>query len=162
LRLEFTPLATVTCVDASALRYTKLTGAIGFLRVSELMTKTVFSVDSSASVYDVVREMLNRDIGCIVVLSKGEVVGVVTKGDVLRETIMKKADPTRESAGEIMSRPVVKIGDDASVEEATSLMSKYSVSKLPVVDDGGRLVGIVTSTDLLRKSGRRKIAEDQI
>lgn len=132
------------------------------MRVRDLMTKPVFSLDTSASVYDVVREMLNRDIGCIIVLSKGEVAGVVTKGDVLREAVMKKADPVRMSAGEVMSRPVVKIGLDASVEEASSLMSKSNVSKLPVVDEHDRLVGIVTSSDLIRKSGRKKIADDMI
>ena len=132
------------------------------MRVRDLMTKPVFSLDTSASVYDVVREMLNRDIGCIIVLSKGEVAGVVTKGDVLREAVMKRADPVRMSAGEVMSRPVVKIGLDASIEEASSLMSKSNVSKLPVVDENDRLVGIVTSSDLIRKSGRKKIADDMI
>jgi CBS domain-containing protein len=122
------------------------------------MSKLVVTVEESSSGYDIVREMMNRDIGCIVVTKGSEVVGIVTKGDILRETIMKKADPQKTPASEIMSRPVVKIDPGATLQEATDVMSKNNVSKLPVVKDG-KLVGIVTSSDLIRKEGRKKLSK---
>ncbi len=127
-------------------------------KVQDVMSKLVVTVEESSSGYDIVREMMNRDIGCIVVTKGSEVVGIVTKGDILRETIMKKADPQRTPASEIMSRPVVKIDPGATLEEATEVMSKNNVSKLPVVKDG-KLVGIVTSSDLIRKEGRKKLSK---
>jgi len=126
------------------------------------MSKTVVTLDISNSAFDVVREMMNRDIGSVIVTQKGRgVVGVVTKGDILRETIMKKADPQKMKAEDVMSRPVVSIDPDATLQEASGLMSKNNVSKLPVISEG-RLLGIVTSTDIIRKSGRKKIAEDLV
>ncbi len=131
-------------------------------KVKDIMSKTVVTLDISNSAFDVVREMMNRDIGSVIVTQKGRgVVGVVTKGDILRETIMKKADPQKMKAEDVMSRPVVSIDPDATLQEASGLMSKNNVSKLPVISEG-RLLGIVTSTDIIRKSGRKKIAEDLV
>ena len=131
-------------------------------KVKDIMSKTVVTLDISNSAFDVVREMMNRDIGSVIVTQKGRgVVGVVTKGDILRETIMKKADPQKIKAEDVMSRPVVSIDPDATLQEASGLMSKNNVSKLPVISEG-RLLGIVTSTDIIRKSGRKKIAEDLV
>jgi len=122
------------------------------------MSKLVVTVEESSTGYNIVREMMNRDIGCIVVTRGSDVVGIVTKGDILRETIMKKADPQRTLASEIMSRPVVKIEPETTLEEATEVMSKNSVSKLPVVKDG-KLIGIVTYSDLIRKKGRKTLSK---
>ena len=122
------------------------------------MSKPVVTVEESSNGYDIVRELMNRDIGCIVVTKGNEVVGIVTKGDVLRETIMKKADPRKTPASEIMSRPVVTIDPGVTLEEATETMSKNNVSKLPVVKDQ-KLVGIITSSDLIRKEGRKKLSK---
>ena len=127
-------------------------------KVQDVMSKPVVTVEESSNGYDIVRELMNRDIGCIVVTKGNEVVGIVTKGDVLRETIMKKADPQKTPASEIMSRPVVTIDPGVTLEEATETMSKNNVSKLPVVKDQ-KLVGIITSSDLIRKEGRKKLSK---
>src|SRR5271166_4524038 len=131
---------------------------VGNLKVKDIMSKLVVTIEESASGYDIAREMMNRDIGCIVVTKRGEVVGIVTKGDILRETIMKKADPQKTFALEIMSRPVVKIDPEATLEEATETMSKNNISKLPVVKDG-KLIGIVSSSDLIRRKGRKTLSK---
>ena len=52
-------------------------------KVQEVMSKLVVTVEESSSGYDIVGEMMNRDIGCIVVTRGSEVVGIVTKGDIL-------------------------------------------------------------------------------
>lgn len=130
-------------------------------KVKDIMSKTVFTIDVSNTAFDVVREMMNRDIGSVVITMKGEVVGVITKGDILREVIMKKADPQKTKAEDVMSRPVVSIQPEAALEEASQIMAKSNVSKLPVIKDG-KLLGILTSTDVIRKSGRKKLAEDKV
>lgn len=126
------------------------------------MSRTVFTIDVSNTAFDVVREMMNRDIGSVVITKKGgEVVGVVTKGDILREVIMKKADPQKTKVEDVMSRPVVSIQAESTLEEASQIMAKNNVSKLPVIKDG-KLLGILTSTDVIRKSGRKKLADDMV
>ena len=122
------------------------------------MSRLVITTEESTNGYNVVREMMNRDIGCIVVTKDGDVVGIVTKGDILRETIMKKADPQKTLASEIMSRPVIEIDPEAAIEDASAVMARNNVSKLPVVKDG-KLVGIVTYSDLIRRKARKALSK---
>ena len=122
------------------------------------MSRLVITTEESTNGYNVVREMMNRDIGCIVVTKDGDVVGIVTKGDILRETIMKKADPQKTPASEIMSRPVIEIDPEAAIEDASAVMARNNVSKLPVVKDG-KLVGIVTYSDLIRRKARKALSK---
>ena len=77
--------------------------------VESLMSKKVVAVESSATVFDVCREMLDHDIGCILVLEKKKLSGIVTKSDILRETVMKKLDPQKIVVTELMTKPVVTI-----------------------------------------------------
>jgi CBS domain-containing protein len=113
-----------------------------------VMTKNVKWVDPSATVLDTVSKMIEFNVGCIVVV-KGKVVGIVTKGDVLRKSVLRGLDPKATPVEKVMSRNVVTISKDATLEDASRLMSERKVSKLPVVD-GDRLIGIITSTDIIR------------
>jgi CBS domain-containing protein len=93
--------------------------------------------------------MLERGVGCIVVTNKDSVVGIITKGDILRKAFLKGGQAKKVPAKKVMSQPVVTIDPDSTLEEASKLMTSSDVSKLPVVKDG-RLVGIITSTDIIR------------
>ena len=139
-------------------------------KVSELMSTKVVTLDvESATAYDVAREILNHDIGCVVVVKSGtkggggkKVVGIVTKGDILREAVMKRLDPQKISVESIMSRPVATVSMADTLAEASELMSSKSVSKLPVLGDDGELVGILSTTDIVRRSRPKKLAKDSI
>jgi CBS domain-containing protein len=113
------------------------------------MVKDVISVGTSATMLEAVSRMIQSNVGCIVVIRAREVVGIVTKGDVLRRGILPGLDPKATPVERVMSRNVVTIGKDATLEEASRLMSEKKVSKLPVLEND-RLVGIITSTDIIR------------
>ena len=113
------------------------------------MENKVISVDTSSVVFETVSKMIKFDVGSIVVVKAENVVGIVTKGDVLRRGMLLGLDPKTTSVERVMSRNVVTIGKDATLEEASRLMSEKKVSKLPVLEDG-KLVGIITSTDIIR------------
>ena len=125
------------------------------------MSKKVVSVDSSSTAYDVAREMLDRDIGCVVVLENKKVIGIATKSDIIREAVMKRQDPQKITASSVMTKPVVTIETGKTLSEASALMSKNNITKLPVIE-GGELVGIITSTDLVRRTRPGKLAKDMI
>jgi CBS domain-containing protein len=129
--------------------------------VESLMSKKVVAVEASATVFDVCREMLDHDIGCIVVLERKKLLGIVTKSDILRETVMKKLDPQKISVSEIMTKPVLTIESRSTLADASALMSKHNITKLPVVNQDD-LVGIITSTDLVRRNQPKKFAKDMI
>ncbi len=119
------------------------------VKVSDVMMKSVVCVDKSATVFEAVYKMIESDVGCIVVLQDDEVVGIVTKGDVLRKGVLCELDPKTTPVEKVMSKNVTTVGKEVTFEEASRLMSSKKVSKLPVLEDG-RLVGIITSTDIIR------------
>ena len=98
---------------------------------------------------ETVSRMLERDVGCIIVIDREDVVGIITKGDVLKKAFLKGLQAPKVSAKNVMSAPVNTISSDATLEEAAKLMTAKRVSKLPVLK-GKKLVGIVTSTDVIR------------
>ena len=111
----------------------------------------VETADVSDSVYDVTEKMILRNVGCIVITQNDDIAGIVTKGDVIRNIILKTQDPKSVRVSSIMVTPVVTASPDDSLEKAAGLMSEKLVSKLPVIDDeSGLLVGIITSTDIIR------------
>lgn len=130
--------------------------------VEKLMSRKVVTVDVSSSVFDATREILDRDIGCVVVVKEKKVVGIMTKGDVLRETVMKRLDAQQLNIERMMTKPVLTIEPTKTVAEASSLMSQENLTKLPVVTKNGELVGIITSTDIVRRNRPAKIGKDFI
>lgn len=98
---------------------------------------------------ETVSRMLERDVGCIIVIDLENVVGIITKGDVLKKAFLEGLSASKVSAKNVMSAPVTTISSDATLEEAARLMTAKKVSKLPVLK-GKKLVGIVTSTDVIR------------
>ena len=115
------------------------------------MAMKVVTADASDSVFDAIAKMIGGDVGCIVVMQNDDIAGIVTKGDVIKNSFLKLEDPRKTRVSSIMSTPVVTISPDDSLEQAARVMSERNVSKLPVVDDeSGLLVGIVTSTDIIR------------
>jgi CBS domain-containing protein len=130
--------------------------------VEKLMSERVVTLDATSSAFDAAREIMDRDIGCVVVVKERKAVGIITKGDILRETVMKRLDPTTLNVERIMSQPVLTIGPKNTLAEASDLMSTENLTKLPVVDKNDELVGIITSTDIIRRNQPKKMARDEI
>lgn len=122
---------------------------VSTLFVKDYMSETVLASEVSDSVFDTAEKMIKYEVGSIVITEKGKVVGITTKGDVIKKTVLKQIDPKKTRVSEIMSKPVLTISPESSLEDASHLMSENKVSKLPVTKDG-QLVGIITSTDLIR------------
>jgi acetoin utilization protein AcuB len=117
------------------------------MRLLDVMTKPVKSVSPDA-LAATAREQMRRDrIHHLVVRRNGDVVGVLSE----RDTRVDAAGERR--VGEVMSAHVVTATSDTTVRQAANLMRGRSVGCLPIVDDG-KLVGIVTVTDLLTALGR--------
>ena len=117
--------------------------------VRDYMTMRVISVDTSDSVYNAADIMIKNNVGCVVITEYGDLVGILTKGDVLRGSLLQSKDPKTTKVGSIMTRSPVTILASATLEEAAKLMTEKAVSKLPVFDEGV-LAGVISSTDIIR------------
>ena len=136
-------------------------------RVSDVMTTTVVTVDRITPYQEIDRLLTRHRIGGVPVLKMGrEVAGVVSEGDLLaaedethrqarmagsvgRRWHLRKQPHVRLTAGALMTSPAITIGPDATIPGAARLMTTDHISRLPVVDEDGKLVGIVSRRDLL-------------
>jgi CBS domain-containing protein len=130
--------------------------------VGEVMTRNVVSVRKHAQFKDIIQVMRNRHFSAFPVLDADDnVVGVVSEDDLLvkegylgaagnlRVRRADKAKAAALTAAELMTSPAITIGAEAGVATAARLMHAEHVKRLPVVNDEGTLVGIVSRVDLL-------------
>lgn len=118
-------------------------------QVRDYMSMRVVSVDASDSVFNAADIIIRNNVGCVVITEYGEIVGIVTKGDIMKKSLLMLRDPKLTKISSIMNRSPVTIESGATIEEAAKLMTEKHVSKLPVLDQGV-LVGVISSTDIIR------------
>lgn len=141
------------------------------MRAADVMTRAVVTVQPNASIVDAIRLMLGQRIsGLPVVGEAGELVGILTEGDLLRRTeigterqrpqwlsflrgpVRRAGDYVHENGRkveEVMTREVCSQDEEASLEKIASLMESKRIKRVPIVTNG-RLVGVISRADLLR------------
>ena len=119
------------------------------LKVEDVMVEGVVTIDADATVMKAVQLMNENEIGCIVVMRRGKAVGIITERDLLKRVIAKSKNPTKTRVREIMTKPLIAGEPEMDIEDATRLMFDNKIKKLPVLENG-KLVGLVTLTDLVR------------
>lgn len=128
--------------------------------VSDVMTSRVVALAGGAAFKEIVRAMRSRGVGALPVLDgAGRVTGIVGEADLLRAEEHRDggaAEPSGRAAARavtargLATAPAVTVRADATVAGAARLMARHGVKQLPVVDDAGRLIGIVSRSDLLK------------
>ena len=111
--------------------------------------QTVHTIEPAASVYEAVRLMADRNIGALVVVEHGQVVGIVSERDYARKIVLMARASKDTPLREIMSSPVMYVQPDQTSEECMVLMTENRLRHLPVMD-GGRLIGLVSIGDLVK------------
>ncbi|MFQ5999214.1 MAG: cyclic nucleotide-binding/CBS domain-containing protein [Candidatus Bathyarchaeia archaeon] len=119
------------------------------LKVEDVMVEDVISVSEKATVRKAAELMSKHEIGCLIVVKKGKPVGIVTETDMVKRVILEPLNPEEIKVGEIMSRPLVVGNPQMDLDEASKLMRRRKIKKLPIVEKG-RLVGLMTTTDIVR------------
>jgi len=119
------------------------------MKIEKIMVRNVITLQTDGSAYDAVKLMNKYRIGCLVVLHRGEIVGILTERDLLERVLEECRDPKETKVSEIMTRHVIVGKPDMELVEATRLMFEKKVKKLPITQ-GNLLVGLVTLTDIAR------------
>lgn len=122
--------------------------------VSSLMSRNVFTLPPGTSVLEAARKTCEKDVGCIVVAEGGQVLGIVTRQDIIK-VFLGFQDPAAFTLGEIMASPAICTDSGADIVEVSRVMREKKVKRLPVME-GGRLVGIVSVTDFLKVPPRHR------
>ena len=130
--------------------------------VEDLMTREVEACRPESSLAEAAAVMWRRDCGAVPVVGEdGTVVGMLTDRDICMALASRRAYASEVRVGEVMSRDVVSCTPEDDCEEALEAMRRRQVRRLPVVDSQGRLAGILSVADVLRRTrkggGRRRI-----
>jgi len=116
------------------------------------MTKEPRVVRRDTNVQEIVATMNKYDISSIIIVEEKHPVGIVTHKDIISKLVQARIPPDAVTAREVMTSPVITINEESSLEEAARLMSKKRIKKLIVTRNNNELVGIITSSDLVREA----------
>lgn len=120
------------------------------MSIGRICTREVDVAELHETVQFAARRMHDRKVGALVVVNKShEPVGIVTDRDLTVRALAQGLDSIETPLAEIMTRPVKTVPEAAPIEEAVRLMRRGAFRRLPVVDESGKLVGLVTLDDIL-------------
>lgn len=116
-------------------------------RVRDVMKEVLITVRDDEPLTEVIRIMNERNIGSIIVTNEeGRAVGVFTERDLLR-LVASNVGLDALTVGDVMTRNVIVIEEDASLIKAVHIMAKHGIRHLPIVDEDGKVVGIISIRD---------------
>lgn len=123
------------------------------LRVKHLLARKgreIWSVESEEPVLEAIQIMADRHVGALPVLREGKLVGVMSERDYARKVILLGRSSAETPVWQIMSSPVITVRPDDLVRHCMELMTERRIRHLPVVDEGGEMVGMISIGDLVR------------
>ncbi len=121
----------------------------GSIRVDEIMTKALITVNTSTTVLQIAKMMEQGGIGAVIVKDGDNLVGIVTDRDYATKVAANNLS-LDSTADKIMSSPLITINHNDSIAAAAEMMSTKKIRKL-AVSNAGTIVGIITSTDLVNQ-----------
>ncbi|PKL58604.1 MAG: CBS domain-containing protein [Methanomicrobiales archaeon HGW-Methanomicrobiales-4] len=121
--------------------------------VRDIMRRDPKTIDYRATVAEAARKMCSKDTsGSCIVLKESAAVGIVTELDINCKVVAKDIKPSEAFVHEIMTSPLITLHADKTVEDAAHLMIKSRVRRLPIVNDQGTVIGIVSVRDIMAVS----------
>jgi CBS domain-containing protein len=119
------------------------------MAIGDYARREIATIEASASIQTAATTMAEQRVGCLMVNEDGRFAGIVTDRDVALRTIREGLDPQQVSIGEITARDVVVIHEGRPVRIAVGLMRKHGLRRMPVGNQKGEIIGLVTWDDLV-------------
>jgi CBS domain-containing protein len=119
-------------------------------RIQELMTVKPRTVKTGDSIVDAAKLMRGEDAGIAPIVDGERLVGVLTDRDIAIRVVAEGKDPATTKVEEVASHELVTLDPGQGLDEALRLMAQHQVRRLPVVEQDGKLVGIVAQADVAK------------
>ena len=127
-------------------------------RISEILRgkgADVLKIDASATVFDAIKKIVDKNVGSILVTEGEEVVGIMTERDYLRKIAVLGRTSHETLVSEIMTSPLVYVTPETTIEESMAIMTDRRIRHLPVVESED-VVGIISIGDLVKFQSREQ------
>lgn len=122
-------------------------------KVAQLLSskadRRVYTIAASASVYEAIKLMSEKQIGALVATDNEKIVGIVTERDYARKVVLMDRSSKETPVRDIMTGSVRYVHPDQTTEVCMALMTERRMRHLPVIDEG-RLVGMISIGDLVK------------
>jgi CBS domain-containing protein len=130
------------------------------MQLKDVMTPGVEVIAPEASIYAAAEKMSHLDVGPLPVCEGERVVGMLTDRDITVRAVAAGRDPLTTQVRDVMTPDVVYGFEDQDVHDAVRLMEQYQMRRLPVLNRGKQLVGMVALGDLAVHAGTRPVAAE--
>ena len=127
--------------------------------IREVMTSNPSTIETDGFVVEAAKIMKAEDAGVVPVTENGRLIGMVTDRDIAIRVVAEGKDPQSTSVREVASTDLVTIDPEQNLDEALRLMAQHKVRRLPVVEEDGRLVGVVAQADVAREGDDTKTGQ---
>ena len=130
------------------------------MQVRDLMTNRLAYCVPEANLEEVAEMMVKYDCGAIPVIDPASerALGLITDRDIVCRAIAAHKNPSRVSAAEVMSEPVIAVRPESALDECLSKMEAAQMRRMLVVDESGKLCGLVSQADIVRALPEHEIA----
>lgn len=125
------------------------------IKVGDVMTTNVISAKPDDTIGHIARLMYNNRIEAVVIIGKDKSKGkngVITSKDIVYKVVAKGKDPKKTIAKDIMTRDIITIDPNNTIDEAAMVMRRYDIRRLPVANEKKEIIGIITESDIARIS----------
>jgi CBS domain-containing protein len=120
------------------------------VRAKDIMTATpLYSLPPSSTILDAAKLMAEKNVGSILVISEGKLFGIFTERDLAK--LVAAGKPLDTKLEEVVTRDVVTVKPEDPLVKVVALMVDHNIRHVPVVDDEGKPVGIVSVRDVIRE-----------
>ena len=127
--------------------------------VRDLMTSNPRTVEPDAPVAEAAKLMQQEDVGIVPVVEDGRLAATITDRDIAVRVVAEGRDPQSTKVGDVASQDLVTVDPQQDLDEALRLMAQHQVRRLPVVEEDGKLVGIVAQADVARDGSDARTGE---
>lgn len=118
--------------------------------VQDVMTRNPATCGETAPVVEAAQLMEREGVGSIPVCEDGKLVGIVTDRDIALRVVAGGRDPRQTKIQDVMTRDPQSVGVDEPIDRVMEMMESRQVRRIPVIDGGGKLVGIIAQADIAR------------
>jgi CBS domain-containing protein len=127
--------------------------------IRDVMTSDPCTIDVGKSVAYAAKMMRDEDVGLAPIVEGDKLIGMLTDRDIAIRVVAEGRSPDQVTVGEVASKQVVTIDPQQDLAVALRIMAMHQVRRLPVVEQDGKLVGVVAQADVAREGDDSKTGE---